>query len=249
MKTKLTLFALFASLAVALGQLTTTVQPGYSFAPGERVTAEKLNKLGQPTVGVAGTVSGTVGLAADSVTGTHLSSTVVDGITTEFNGSSPRAIKVKTSGIKGDGLVVDGNTLDVDVDGTSIKIVDNKLTLGSTIGPKNVNYGPVTLTPAAGTATMNWSQGLTYQITLGAASTTIDLGLVANMQDGQSVIIAVTQDGTGGRTVVWTAPGGTTVKWRGSAGPPTLTTTGGKTDLVSFIKVGTVFYGNWTLNF
>lgn len=52
---------------------------------------------------------------------------------------------------------------------------------------------------------------------------------------GTAFTLALIQDGTGSRTVVWP-----TVKWSGGTAP-TLTTTAGKVDLFSFIVVN----GNW----
>jgi len=78
----------------ANGQLTASVQPGYVFAPGERPTTATLNQLGQPTISIAGTVSGTVGLAAGTVTGTHLANSVPDGVTIQFNTASPRQLQI-----------------------------------------------------------------------------------------------------------------------------------------------------------
>jgi hypothetical protein len=71
----------------ALAQLTATVSPGYTFAPGERPTTDTLNLLGKPTIGIAGTVSGTVGLAAGTVHGIHFAGDTVDGLTIAINGS------------------------------------------------------------------------------------------------------------------------------------------------------------------
>lgn len=80
-------------------QLTATVRPGYIFSAGERPTVDSLNQLGTPSIAISGTISGTVGLTAQSVTGTHLANSVVDGATTDFNGSTPRAIIVKNAGV------------------------------------------------------------------------------------------------------------------------------------------------------
>lgn len=89
--------ALVASTASA--QLTATVHPGYSFSDGERPTTDTLNQLGQPSIDISGTVSGTVGLAAGSVTGTILSDTVPDGRTLDYTNESPRKLEVKANGV------------------------------------------------------------------------------------------------------------------------------------------------------
>lgn len=77
-----------------VGQLTATVTPGYSFSDGERPTVGTLNQLGTPTVEIAGTVSGSVGLAAGTVSGVHLTDSVVDGRFTVYTNSTPRAITI-----------------------------------------------------------------------------------------------------------------------------------------------------------
>lgn len=83
----------------AEAQLTASVTPGYTFSPNEVPTTAKLNLLGQPNILISGTVSGTVGLAAKSVNGTHMTDNFVDGTTIDFNGSSPRAIEIKAGGV------------------------------------------------------------------------------------------------------------------------------------------------------
>lgn len=76
--------------------ITAIVYPGHVFTDGEDITVESLNLLGRPTIYVFGTLGGTnVSLGAGTVTGTALSDTVVDDLTTVFNGSTPRAIAVK----------------------------------------------------------------------------------------------------------------------------------------------------------
>lgn len=81
------------------GQLTATVTPGYQFGDTERPTVDTLNQLGQPSIAISGTISGSVGLTAGSVTGTHLAASVVDGVTVTFTNTTPQAIKIKDSGV------------------------------------------------------------------------------------------------------------------------------------------------------
>lgn len=59
-----------------------------------------------------------------------------------------------------------------------------------------------------------------------------------------SLILKLVQDGTGGRTVTWPSA----VHWP-SGTAPTLTTTAGQIDIVSFYYDGTNYYGNYSLNF
>ena len=90
---------------------------------------------------------------------------------------------------------------------------------------ENVNTvsasGSAQTIPDITTATMN-------QITLTANCTLTFPTAVA----GKSFVVALTQDGSGSRTVTW--PSSSTLRWPGGS-TPTLTTTNGKTDLFSFI--------------
>jgi hypothetical protein len=59
-----------------------------------------------------------------------------------------------------------------------------------------------------------------------------------------SLILKLVQDATGSRTVTWPAA----VHWSGGTAP-TLTTTASKVDIISFYFDGSVYYGNYSLNF
>lgn len=59
-----------------------------------------------------------------------------------------------------------------------------------------------------------------------------------------SLILKLVQDGTGSRTVTWPA----NVKWPAGTAP-TLTTTAGRVDIITFYYDGTNYYGNSSLNF
>lgn len=59
-----------------------------------------------------------------------------------------------------------------------------------------------------------------------------------------SLILKLVQDATGSRTVTWP----TAVHWPGGTAP-TLTTTANKVDIISFYFDGSVYYGNYSLNF
>lgn len=54
--------------------ITVTVTPGYVFQAGEQVTADKLNKLGNPTIEIAGAV-GQLSLQNNSIEDAHVKST------------------------------------------------------------------------------------------------------------------------------------------------------------------------------
>ncbi len=85
-----------------------------------------------------------------------------------------------------------------------------------------VNKGTVT-----GATTIDWSQGNTQTVVLGASPIALTF---TNGQSGAHYTLDVQQDATGGRTITW--PGN--VRWS-SGVAPTLTTTANKTDYVEFV--------------
>jgi len=102
-----------------------------------------------------------------------------------------------------------------------------------------VGGGEQMFTITGSTATINFNAGNIVDITL-ATSTTLTLtgGTFGTF------IIKLTQDATGGRVVSWPS----NVRWSGGI-PPSLTTTGGKVDVISLIFDGTNYYGTYALNF
>lgn len=102
-----------------------------------------------------------------------------------------------------------------------------------------VGGGEQMFTITGSTATINFNAGNIADITL-ATSTTLTLtgGTFGTF------IIKLTQDATGGRVVSWPS----NVRWSGGI-PPSLTTTGGKVDVISLIFDGTNYYGTYALNF
>lgn len=60
----------------------------------------------------------------------------------------------------------------------------------------------------------------------------------SNPTAGQTFIVILKQDGTGGRTVTWP-----TIKWV-NATTPTLTSTANRTDIFAFFYDGTDYYGS-----
>lgn len=78
-----------------------------------------------------------------------------------------------------------------------------------------------------------------YELSLSANVTSFDVSLAA----GQSVTIAITQ--VGGFTITgWNAA----IKWSGGSAP-TITATAGKTDVITFVKLGSVIYASIVQNF
>lgn len=83
------------------------------------------------------------------------------------------------------------------------------------------------LNQSGGNVSVNAAAGNDFRLTLTASGWTISNP--SSPADGQSIVFHLAQDGTGSRTVNW----GSAYNF-GAAGAPTLTTTGGKTDVVGF---------------
>ena len=81
------------------------------------------------------------------------------------------------------------------------------------------------------TIAVNWANGNTQSVTLTGNPTFTFTG----GQDGGRYVLIIKQDLTGSRTVTW--PSSSVVRWPGGT-PPTLTTTGLKTDYIGFIYNG-----------
>lgn len=94
------------------------------------------------------------------------------------------------------------------------------------------------------------TDGATVTFDLDAANThTVTLGgnrtlALSNVDVGQKFIIRLVQDGTGSRTVTWFS----TIKWPGNL-VPTLTETGGKTDVFGFICTATNQYDGYVIGY
>ena len=142
-------------------ELTATVYPGYTLSANERPTTAILNLLARPTVTVSGTLGGTnVGLAANSVSGAMLMTSVVDDDTIEFfNNGGATAIRLKAyntgtnainSNIAGLGLGGgSGSPLSNKTDNATITITNDVLTLKSNLSPVYLQWGTNTLIGAA----------------------------------------------------------------------------------------------------
>jgi hypothetical protein len=94
------------------------------------------------------------------------------------------------------------------------------------------------------------TDGATVTFDLDAANThTVTLGgnrtlALSNADVGQRFVIRLVQDGTGTRTVNWFS----TIKWPGGL-VPTLTTTGGKTDVFGFICTSAGNYDGFVIGY
>lgn len=88
--------------------------------------------------------------------------------------------------------------------------------------------------------TVTWASANTQFVTL-TNDTTITFGAMVN---GQVYRLVLIQDGTGSRLVTWAD----TIKWAGGSAP-TLTTVGGKADIVTILYVNDTIYADARLNF
>lgn len=88
--------------------------------------------------------------------------------------------------------------------------------------------------------TIDLLNGMTQKVTL----TDNPIITINNPISGTTYTLVLIQDGTGNRTVTW--PG--TLVWQGGAAP-TLTTTGGKADIITLVWNGTGYYGRSSLNY
>lgn len=96
-----------------------------------------------------------------------------------------------------------------------------------------------TATGSGGTLSISFAAGNIVDLTLTASTTLTFVGHVVG-----TYIIQVTQGGTGSYTLTYPA----SVKWSGGVAP-TLTTTVGKTDILTFYHDGTSFFGTYSLNY
>lgn len=95
------------------------------------------------------------------------------------------------------------------------------------------------VTGAGGTQNILFASGNIVNLTLNASTTLTFSGHVVG-----TYIIQVTQGGAGSNTLTYPA----SVKWSGGTAP-TLTTTVGKTDILTFYHDGTSFFGTYSLNY
>jgi hypothetical protein len=144
----------------------------------------------------------------------------------------------------------------------AIKIIDNKITgtrsnenveleangTGGVIAqsPFTFNAGYIekinTLTSSS-TITVDCSAASIHTVTLGT-STEFN---ISNLPTGGTVTLIITQDGTGNRTATFGTDSSTAVKFQGAVS--TLSTIGGRIDVVTIVNDGTNFLGNIAKNY
>jgi hypothetical protein len=98
----------------------------------------------------------------------------------------------------------------------------------------NYTEGVVAIGSSGTTQTLSLTNGTFQTVTLtGNCTFTMPTATA-----GQSFILIVSQDATGGRTATFTS-----VKWPGGTAP-TITVTASAVDIISFLANGSVWYGN-----
>ena len=172
-----------ASSHQVLAQLTATVEPGYVFSPSERPSSATLNLLGHPTIKIAGTISGSVGLAAGTVHGEHLAGDVVDGITIQFNPSMQ--LEVRPGGITPERIAFGG------VNGTNIgsaTIISTNIAEGGIHGT-NIGNGEITTDNLAFGAVNGTNIGSATIISTNIAENGINPTNLNSAQIGEGLVI------------------------------------------------------------
>jgi hypothetical protein len=104
----------------------------------------------------------------------------------------------------------------------------------ATVFTAQQNFGAQTLTYGS-TVTWDLATQQTTELTLAGNAS---LSNPTNMVNGGTYILSVTQDGTGSRTLAY----GTAYLWPGGVAP-TLSTTAGAVDVLTFVSNGTVMRG------
>lgn len=97
-----------------------------------------------------------------------------------------------------------------------------------------VQRTPVAVTATGGAATLSWSAGSWFVVTLVAGANTITLANIPAATVRQTTVVELIQP-SGGATVTWSGP---TVSW-GGAGAPTLSSTTGYVDVITLMNVTT----------
>lgn len=182
--------------------------------------------------GVAGTFVGTSD--AQTLTNKTLTSPVLDtGISgtaflDEDNMASNSATKIASQ-----------QSIKAYVDSGTVTMTNKTLTKPTIDGHVT---GYATYTPAGGaTATLDCAADNRHSITMPAGNITIAL---SNITVGQIIIVEITQDSGGSRTVTWFS----TIRWAGGSAP-TLTTTANKRDVFGFICTGSGTYDGYVIAF
>lgn len=121
--------------------------------------------------------------------------------------------------------------------------VNNSLAVTGTAtftGTVNLPLGTLIPSGSGNTTTLDWSTGFSQSNYLAGGATYT----MINLTDRQQFTVSVTD--SGGHLVTWSVPAGQNLKWSGGSAPAQ---TANKTDVYTFIKIGTTIYGSAVQNF
>lgn len=89
--------------------------------------------------------------------------------------------------------------------------------------------------------TVDWSLSNNFEYTI---TTDVTISF-SNDSNGQTLVMAIKQDGTGGHTVTWPS----SVQWAAGGTEPTQTTTADVADVYTLVKINGTVYGSYIQNF
>ena len=200
------------------------------------------------TLGIAGAVNA---LSTLGVTGAaNLLSTL--GVTGAANllstlGVTGTANLLSTLGVTGTttlagSLIVNGSSTV-----NAAMSVNAALTMANNtvLTPTGIQETTIVLGVLGTTQTLNIANGTTITATLSTGATAFTLPSPAS---GKSFLMYLTQNGTPTGTATWASPSGS-LKWPYGGSAPTITTTGGKVDIFSFVSDGTNWYASYVQNY
>ena len=115
----------------------------------------------------------------------------------------------------------------------------------TTLQPATVEERVIPLGTLSSTQTLSLANGTVITATLSTGATAFTLPSPAA---GRSFLMYLTQNGTPTGTATWASPSGS-LKWPYGGSAPTITTTGGKVDIFSFVSDGTNWYASYVQNY
>lgn len=165
----------------------------------------------------------------------------------------PNAGRVETGGSLFVGTTLElGNTSDttlsrvsagvIAVEGVTVPTISSTSTLtNKTLTTPAIASIKGTLTTDIDAATITFDKNVSdfHNVVLGGNRTLA----LSNMAAGDRIVLRLTQDGTGSRTVTWF----TTIKWADGGTAPTLTTTASKADIFGFLCTSTGNYDGFVI--
>jgi hypothetical protein len=154
--------------------------------------------------------------------------------------TSPTLVTPNIGAASGTSLTLSGLTASLPVFTDGSKKLETKTVLAAVQALYAQPGNTYSLTDGA-TIAINWNNGATQYVVLGATGRTVTF---ANPVNGQVYRIIIKQDANGSRTIT-TWP---TIYWSGGRAP-TLSTAGNSIDIVTLLYTGTTYYGDFSKKF